>query len=249
MFPVNDSDTRPLTIDQCIVPCKMNNLKANLQNVCSRIDFACKEAGRQVSEIVVVAVSKKHPAEPIRQLYHLGQSAFGENYVQEALAKQKLLQDIDIEWHFIGPLQSNKTQEVAHHFHWVQSADRKKILKRLSDQRPATLPDLNVCIQVNIDREEQKSGVLPEHLMEMAHYAQGLDKLHLRGLMAIPQQATAGHDSSDSYQRMRELFDTLNASGLTLDTLSMGMSGDLESAIMKGSTMVRVGTDLLGQRY
>ncbi len=248
MFSVHDYYAPPLTLDQCIVSCKMNNLKANLQNVRSRVARACEKAGRQASELVVLAVSKRHPAERIQGLYDLGQRAFGENYVQEARAKQELLQNLDIEWHFIGPLQSNKTQVVAHHFHWVQSADRRKILKRLSDQRPATLPALNICIQVNIDREEQKSGVMPEQVMEMAHYVLELENLCLRGLMAIPQQATSEHDSSGSYHRMRELYDQLLASGISLDTLSMGMSGDLETAIMEGSTMVRVGTDLLGQR-
>jgi pyridoxal phosphate enzyme (YggS family) len=226
----------------------MNNLKANLQNVRSRVGRACKNAHREASEVVILAVSKRHPAERIEALYRLGQRAFGENYVQEARAKQSLLHDLDIEWHFIGPLQSNKTLVVAQNFHWVQSVDRMKILQRLSDQRPPELPALNICIQVNIDREKQKGGVMPEHLVEMAHSVQMLDHLKLRGLMAIPQQATAEHNSSGSYRRMRELFNTLLASGLDLDTLSMGMSGDLETAIMEGSSMVRVGTDLLGAR-
>jgi pyridoxal phosphate enzyme (YggS family) len=227
----------------------MNNLKANLQNVRSRVDRACKIAHREASEVVILAVSKRHPAERIKDLYRLGQRAFGENYVQEARTKQSLLHDLDIEWHFIGPLQSNKTGVVAQNFHWVQSADRMKILTRLSAQRPPELPALNICIQVNIDREKQKGGVMPEHLMEMAHSVQGLDHLNLRGLMAIPKPATAEHDSIESYRRMRELFNTLLASGLDLDTLSMGMSGDLETAIMEGSSMVRVGTDLLGARH
>jgi pyridoxal phosphate enzyme (YggS family) len=226
----------------------MNNLKLNLNNVRSRLDLACTNAGKHPSEVRILAVSKLHPEGRIRKLYQLGQRAFGENYVQEALAKQTLLGDLDIEWHFIGPLQSNKTREVAQNFHWVQSADRKKILQRLSAQRPESLPDLNICIQVNIDREEQKSGVMPEQLEELIQYANGLENLNLRGLMAIPKPAAADHDPARSYQRMQELFHGLIASGVALDTLSMGMSADLEVAIIHGSTMVRIGTDLLGPR-
>lgn len=226
----------------------MNNLKVNLNNVRSRVDSACKNAGRKPSDVRILAVSKRHPQQRIRALHQLGQRAFGENYVQEALAKQAILADLDIEWHFIGPLQSNKTREVAQNFDWVQSADREKILRRLSIQRPEHLPELNVCIQVNIDREEQKAGVLPEQLAELVEYASGLKNLKLRGLMAIPMPATPGHDPSGSYQRMQELFQGLIASGMTLDTLSMGMSADLEKAIIHGSTMVRIGTDLLGPR-
>jgi len=248
MFPVLDPYAPTLTIDQCIVSCKMNNLKVNLQNVRSRLDCACTKAGRKPSEVKILAVSKLHPENRIRELYHLGQRAFGENYVQEALAKQALLSELDIEWHFIGPLQSNKTREVAQHFHWVQSVDRKKILRRLSDQRPESLPELNVCLQVNIDQEEQKSGLMPEQLGELVQYAADLKNLRLRGLMAIPKPASADHDPSGSYQHMNELFHGLIAAGIKLDTLSMGMSGDLEEAIMHGSTMVRIGTDLLGPR-
>ena len=226
----------------------MNNLKVNLQNVRSRVESACLKAGREPSEVTILAVSKKHPAARIREFHHLGQHAFGENYVQEALEKQKQLFDLEIEWHFIGPLQSNKTNEAALHFQWVQSVDRIKLLKRLSNQRPASRSELNICIQVNIDREEQKSGIMPEQLEELAQYACSMENLRLRGLMAIPQPATADHDPSDSYRRMNELFQALNASGMALDTLSMGMSADLEDAIIHGSTMVRIGTDLLGPR-
>ncbi len=153
-----------------------------------------------------------------------------------------------LEWHFIGPLQSNKTREVAEHFQWVQSVDRAKLLQRLSNQRPGHLPDLNICIQVNIDREPQKSGVMPEKLSELAQMALSLPGIRLRGLMAIPRIATEIHDPSDSYARMHSLFRDLIESGINLDTLSMGMSADLEAAIMHGSTMVRIGTDLFGPR-
>lgn len=226
----------------------MNNLKENLDNVCARVESACESAGRSPAEICVLAVSKMHPADRIRELYALGQSAFGENYVQDALAKQAQLGDLDIEWHFIGPLQSNKTREVAAHFAWVQSADRAKILRRLSEQRPAGLPALNVCIQVNIDREPQKAGVLPEAAEELARMALDLPGLRLRGLMTIPRMGGEESDPSDSYRRMDTLFRKLRDAGLELDTLSMGMSADLEQAIMHGSTMIRVGTDLLGPR-
>lgn len=226
----------------------MNNLKENLDNVRARVATACESAGRARGDVRVLAASKSHPAERIRDLFGLGQRAFGENYVQEALAKQARLNGLDIEWHFIGPLQSNKTREVAAHFDWVQSADRPKILRRLSEQRPVGLPALNVCIQVNIDREPQKAGVLPESAEELARMALGLPGLRLRGLMTIPRMGDEEYDPSDSYRRMNALVRELRASGLDLDTLSMGMSADLEQAILHGSTMVRVGTDLLGPR-
>jgi pyridoxal phosphate enzyme (YggS family) len=226
----------------------MNDLKANLENVCSRVEIACANAGRDASEVTILAVSKKHPAERIRALQALGQFRFGENYVQEALTKQAILGDLDIEWHFIGPLQSNKTREVAEHFQWVQSVDRVKILRRLSAQRPPELPPLSVCLQVNIDREPQKAGLAPETVQEVAQYAASLDQIQLRGLMAIPRAPEAGRDNSGSFREMRELFNGLREAGFALDTLSMGMSADLETAIMEGSTMVRVGTDLLGPR-
>ena len=226
----------------------MNNLKANLHNIRSRVARACREAGREAAEIRILAVSKKHSADRIRALCELGQRSFGENYVQEALEKMTQLQETDIEWHFIGPLQSNKTREVAAHFHWVQSADRDKILKRLSDQRPQEMPPLNVCIQVNIDREPQKAGSLPENTRALAELAQSLPGLKLRGLMAIPMAPDANHDPGPSYARMRQLFMDLRQAGIEIDTLSMGMSADLEKAILNGSTMIRIGTDLLGPR-
>jgi len=226
----------------------MNNLKVNLDNIRARVARACKQAGRDASEVTVLAVSKRHPVERIEVLNRLGQLSFGENYVQEALAKIEYFRDREIQWHFIGPLQSNKTREVAELFHWVQSVDRVKILQRLSNQRPANLPDLNICIQVNIDREPQKAGALPEQVRELVDAALDLGGLRLRGLMAIPMAASVLHDPSGSYARMNSLFQALIAEGIDLDTLSMGMSADLEAAIMHGSTMVRIGTDLFGPR-
>ena len=226
----------------------MNNLKANLHNVRARVEQACKKAGRDPSEVSILAVSKKHPATRIRELHALGQKAFGENYVQEALAKQAQLEALDIEWHFIGPLQSNKTREAAGHFAWVQSVDREKLARRLSEQRPAELPALNICIQVNIDREPQKAGVLPEHAADLARFAQDLPNLRLRGLMVIPRMGSEAHDPTDSYRRVQELYQRIRDGGIDMDTLSMGMSADLEQAVLQGSTMVRIGTDLLGER-
>lgn len=226
----------------------MNNLKQNLNNFRARLALACEKAGRNPSEIAIVAVSKKHSADRIRALYLMGQTSFGENYMQEALSKIKQFPDQKIEWHFIGPLQSNKTREAASHFQWVQSVDRIKILNRLSGQRPENLPDLNICIQVNIDREPQKAGVMPENVMELARAAAAMPGLRLRGLMTIPMAASAQHDPTDSYRLMQTLYLELINNGLKLDTLSMGMSADLEPAIMCGSTMVRIGTDLFGQR-
>ena len=226
----------------------MNNLKENLQKIYARIASSCQKAGRDPAEVAILAVSKKHPVERILALSQLGQSSFGENYVQEALVKIEQLKPLQLEWHFIGPLQSNKTREVTQHFQWVQSVDRVKILQRLSSQRPVSLPDLNVCIQVNIDREPQKAGVMPEGVNELVDAALTLPGLRLRGLMTIPQIGSTVHSPAESYQRMHMLFQTLKKSGIKLDTLSMGMSADLEAAIMHGSTMVRIGTDLFGER-
>jgi hypothetical protein len=226
----------------------MNNLKENLENIRSRVDLACRTAGRFGEEVAILAVSKRHPAERIEALHTLGQTAFGENYVQEALDKIGRLRHLPIEWHYIGPLQSNKTREAAGHFHWVQTVDRAKIAKRLSDQRPAELPPLNVCVQVNIDREPQKHGVMPEEAEQLARLCAGLPRLRLRGLMCIPRIGSGDHDPSISYRRMADLFRDLKSGGLEMDTLSMGMSADLEAAVTNGSTMVRIGTDLLGPR-
>lgn len=225
----------------------MNDLKTKLHNVRRRIERALENSGRLADSVALLAVSKRHPADRIRNLHSAGQLQFGENYVQEALQKQQLLGDLDIIWHFIGPLQANKTREVAEHFHWVQSADREKLLHRLSNQRPPSLPPLNVLLQVNIDLEAQKAGARPEEVAKLAQLANHLPGLKLRGLMAIPSIQTSNPTGS-SFDRMKQLFEKLRADGFELDTLSMGMSVDLESAIEAGSTMVRIGTDLLGER-
>jgi len=219
-----------------------------LETVRARIGTACRDTGREVTGVRLLAVSKTQPADALRRLHGCGQKAFGENRVQEALPKQGALADLDIEWHFIGPVQSNKTRELAEHFDWVQSVDREKILRRLADQRAADLPPLNVCLQVNIDREPQKAGLPPESVAQLARLAAGMPRIRLRGLMAIPELNPDPDQVRDSFRRMRALFDSLCAAGVDMDTLSMGMSGDLELAIAEGSTMVRVGTDLFGPR-
>lgn len=226
----------------------MNDLNENLEKVNLRIAVACKAAQRDPGDVSLLAVSKRQSVKKIRQLHAAGQLAFGENYLQEALQKQAELGDLHLVWHFIGPIQSNKTKEIARHFQWAQSVDRDKILLRLSRQRPANLPELNVCLQVNIDREEQKSGALPEEIPQLAQLASSLPGLKLRGLMAIPRVESTDEEALHSLQSMHQLFCRLQDSGLILDTLSMGMSADLEQAIVAGSTMVRVGTDLFGPR-
>lgn len=214
----------------------------------SRIARACRKAGREASEITLLAVSKGHPAGRVRALYQAGLRRFGENRVQEAMAKQDQLSDLAIEWHLIGPLQSNKTREAATRFSWVQSVDRERILRRLSDQRPPELPPLNICLQVNIDREPQKHGLDPEAVPGLAAQARGLPGLRLRGLMCIPRLTQDAGATRQSFDRTRALFQQLQDEGLELDTLSMGMSADLEIAVAAGSTLLRVGTDLFGPR-
>ena len=226
----------------------MNNLKENLNNVSSRIRRACAAAGREGESVRLLAVCKRQPAAKVRKVYELGQRAFGENTVQEALAKQAELADLDIEWHFIGALQSNKTADVARAFHWAQSVDREKLMRRLSDQRPENLPPINVCLQVNIDREPQKAGCMPEDVSGLAAAAEGYPGIRLRGLMAIPAATADGGAARESFDRMKELYAACRKGGLAFDTLSMGMSSDMERAVAAGSTMVRIGTDLFGPR-
>ena len=219
-----------------------------LENLRLRLKKACDSAGREAANVRILAVGKKHPAASIRELYRSGQVAFGENQLQEARDKQRELADLGIEWHYIGHIQSNKTRAIAEHFDWVQSVDRMKVLKRLSSQRPGAYPALNICLQVNIEQEPQKSGLLPEQLDALAEAASGLPGIRLRGLMAIPRASDDLLELGDSFRRVREQYELLCGKGYELDTLSMGMSSDLEIAIAEGSTMVRVGTDLFGPR-
>ena len=226
----------------------MNKPIERLESVRQRIEKACKAAGRQPNNVSLLAVSKRHPASEIIVFNKLGVRSFGENQLQEALVKQRELDDLDLQWHFIGTIQSNKTRSIAEHFEWVQSVDRQKILERLSAQRPESLPPLNVCLQVNIDREPQKAGASPEDILKLASFAKGFSNIRLRGLMAIPRMTASASEQHQSFKNVKALFETLKNAGHDMDTLSMGMSSDLEIAISEGSTMVRIGTDLLGPR-
>ena len=200
------------------------------------------------SDILVLAVSKTRPAEDIREAHAAGLSHFGENYLQEALGKIETLSDLDLTWHFIGPLQSNKTRPVAEHFDWVHTVDREKIARRLSEQRPPGMPPLNICLQVNVSGEETKSGVTLEELPGLAVRVRDLPGLTLRGLMAIPAPAETEEEQRRPFRDLREAFVALKDTCPDIDTLSMGMSADLEAAIGEGATIVRVGTALFGPR-
>ncbi|WP_442807356.1 YggS family pyridoxal phosphate-dependent enzyme [Trinickia soli] len=228
----------------------MSHIADNLLAVHARIERAARNADRAPDSISLLAVSKTFPAADIRAAFAAGQRAFGENYVQESLAKIEALGDLraDMEWHFIGPLQSNKTRPVAEHFDWVHSVDRLKIAERLSEQRPDALPPLNVCLQVNVSGESSKSGVAPEEALALARAIAALPKLRLRGLMSIPEPASDQQAQREPHRRLRQLYETLRAQGIELDTLSMGMSGDLEAAVLEGATIVRIGTAIFGQR-
>lgn len=219
----------------------------SLQAVKTRITAACVAAGRPADAVHLLAVSKTFPGSAVREAFAAGARAFGENYVQEGLAKVDELIDLrgQIEWHLIGPLQSNKTRPVAEQFDWVHSVDRLKVAQRLSEQRPAGLPPLNICLQVNISAEASKSGLLPGEVAALAREVAALPRLKLRGLMAIPEP---GPGALAQHQAMARLFAALQAEGLALDTLSLGMSADLEDAVAAGSTMVRVGTAIFGAR-
>jgi pyridoxal phosphate enzyme (YggS family) len=226
----------------------MTSIAANLQAVRARIAAACAGAGRAAESVQLLAVSKTWPATSVREAVAAGQRAFGENYVQEAVAKAAELGDSRLEWHFIGPLQGNKTRQVAENFAWVHSVERLKIAERLAAQRPPNLPALQVCLQVNISGEASKSGCRPDELPALAHAVAVLPGLRLRGLMAIPEPSDDVPLQRSRFALLRELRDRLGADGLGLDTLSMGMSHDLEAAILEGATIVRIGTAIFGQR-
>ncbi|RQM46123.1 YggS family pyridoxal phosphate-dependent enzyme [Paraburkholderia bannensis] len=228
----------------------MTDLVHNLEAVHERIAAAASSAGRAPESVALLAVSKTFPADDVRAAHAAGQRAFGENYVQEAVDKIEALADLraSLEWHFIGPLQSNKTRPVAERFDWVHSIDRLKIAQRLSEQRPAGMPPLNVCLQVNVSGEASKSGTAPEEAVQIAHAIAALPNLRLRGLMSIPEPAETPEAQRAPHRQLRELFDALRADGLALDTLSMGMSADLEAAVLEGATIVRVGTAIFGGR-
>jgi pyridoxal phosphate enzyme (YggS family) len=226
----------------------MDTIENRLQAVKSRIASACRSAARDPRDIVLVAVSKSFPAAAIGAAHAAGQRDFGENHVQEALAKLAALGDRDLVWHFIGPLQSNKTRPVAERFDWVHSIDRLKVAERLAAQRPEQLPALQVCVQVNVSGEASKSGVAPEQAPALAHAVARLPRLRLRGLMTIPEPTSDPALQRRRFETLRSLKERLVREGLPLDTLSMGMSDDLEAAVAAGATMVRVGTAIFGPR-
>ncbi len=226
-------------------------LAESLAAVRTRLAEALNDAGRPATDARLMAVSKTKPASLIREAWHLGQREFGENYVQEALEKQAALADLDgIVWHFIGPLQSNKTRDVAEHFAWVHSVDREKIARRLNDQRPADMPPLEICLQVNISDEATKSGASLAELPALAAAVLSMPRLRLRGLMAIPAPAEDREAQRKPFARLREALEALRERfpEAPLDTLSMGMTGDLEAAVREGATLVRVGTAIFGER-
>ena len=228
----------------------MATISTRLQEVHARIAAACVTAQRPVQSVTLLAVSKTQPAAAVREAFAAGERCFGENYVQEGIAKIAALADLrgQIEWHLIGPLQSNKTRIVAEQFDWVHSADRLKIAQRLSEQRPSHLPPLQVCLQVNISAEGSKSGLLPGEVAAVAQAVAALPRLRLRGLMAIPEPGMTIEQQRIPHASLRQLMRALQRNGLVLDTLSRGMTADLEAAVLEGSTLVRVGTAIFGAR-
>ena len=225
-----------------------STIPAQLLQVQERIQQACVTAARDPLSVRLLAVSKTFPASQVAEAFAAGQTAFGENYIQEAVEKITALAHLPLEWHCIGPIQSNKTRLVAEHFDWVHSVDRLKIAQRLSEQRPDNLAPLNVCLQINIDGGPTKSGVAPQEALALAQAVAQLPRLRLRGIMTIPEPSENFASASEAHREARALFDALCQSGLALDTLSMGMSADLEAAISEGSTMVRVGSAIFGGR-
>ena len=226
----------------------MSNIADNLNKVQSRIAKALAHASNRQSDVQILAVSKQQPADAIRELASLGMHDFGENYLQDALPKLEQLADLHLSWHFIGHIQTNKTRLVAQHFDWVHSVDRLKIARRLNDQRPDQLAPLNVCVQVNISEEDSKDGVAPNAAEQLVRQIAELPRLKLRGLMAIPRASSDFEQQVQAFTELKSLFDRLNTGGAQLDTLSMGMSYDLEAAIAAGATMLRIGQALFGPR-
>ena len=226
----------------------MTMIENNLRAVHERMALACRAAGRDVSAVTLLAVSKTFGVDAVLNAYAAGQTAFGENYIQEAVQKITALRHLPLQWHCIGPIQSNKTRLVAEHFDWVHTVDRLKVAQRLSEQRPATLAPLQVCIQVNVDGGASKSGVPPVEALALAQQVAVLPGLRLRGVMSIPESAPDFIAACALFNSVRAVFDALNVQGLALDTLSMGMSADMEAAIESGSTLVRVGSAIFGAR-
>lgn len=230
----------------------MSSISDNLQAVSADIRTAALASGRDPQQLRLLAVSKTFTADAVIDAAEAGQLCFGENYLQEALEKMQEVQakkpQLQLEWHFIGPIQSNKTRPIAEHFAWVHSVDREKIAQRLSEQRPAGMPALNICLQVNISGEASKSGVLPEEAVALAQKIAVLPGLQLRGLMAVPEASDDEQVQRQAFRQLKLLSDDIQAAGISLDTLSMGMSSDMRAAIAEGSTMVRIGTAIFGNR-
>ena len=223
-------------------------IKTNLASVVDRISLYAKRYQRQADEIRLLAVSKTFPADDIRLAFAAGQAAFGENYVDEAVEKMHLLSDLDIEWHYIGPVQSNKTRKIAEHFHWVHSLASIKHARRMSEQRPANMAPISVCIQLNISQESSKSGIGERELHDFARQLQDLPGLRLRGIMAIPARTDDIDVQRLAFARLASIYRKLQADYDGIDTLSMGMTGDMEAAIAEGTTMLRIGTAIFGER-
>ncbi|MFT6050370.1 MAG: pyridoxal phosphate enzyme (YggS family) [Halioglobus sp.] len=223
-------------------------ISQNVTKLASRVRLAAQKSQRSPQDISIVAASKTRSADIIEQAFQAGITHFGENYLQEALEKIDQLRALKIVWHFIGPIQSNKTRAIAENFDWVHSVDRAKVARRLSAQRPDKLPPLQLCLQVNISQEPSKSGVLAQELPELVQEISELENIQLRGLMAIPAATTDAREQLLAFGQMRELLASVQAMSPTMDTLSMGMSADLEAAIAQGSTLIRVGTDVFGPR-
>lgn len=227
----------------------MTRIAENLSVVNRQISAACQAAGRAPQDVRLLAVSKTFGPEAVREAFEAGQTAFGENYIQEAVEKIEALSHLPLEWHCIGPIQSNKTRLVASSFDWVHTVDRLKIAQRLSEQRPEELPDLQVCVQVNVDGGVNKSGLPPEEVADLMQAINDLPRLKLRGLMCIPEPVEGFDQQCALLERVHTLYERLRAQGFALDTLSMGMSADLVAAVHSGSTMVRVGSAIFGTRH
>lgn len=226
----------------------LSTIAENIFQIQHQLDEYARRHHRPRDGIRLLAVSKGHPAAALRQAHGCGLHEFGESYVQEAMDKIRALADLPITWHFIGSIQSNKTRDIARHFNWVHSIDRLKIAQRLSEQRPAGLPPLNVCLQINISSETRKSGIALDELQQLAGAVAKLPGLQLRGLMALPQASDDFEQQRQAFRQMHQAFMQLRNQGFALDTLSMGMSNDMEAAIAEGSTMVRIGTAIFGER-
>lgn len=226
----------------------MQNIEKNLGHIHQQIEQVAKEYNRDSDNISLLAVSKKKPAVDLRSAYDCGQRDFGENFLQEAQGKIGELSDLEIIWHFIGPVQSNKTRALAESFDWVHCVDRLKIAQRLSDQRPDSMPPINICIQVNIDLEASKSGVAVGDIFELAQAINRLPRIRFRGLMAIPAQRSDFKSQREPFAKLRQALKDLQQRGFDCDTLSMGMSHDMQAAIAEGSTLVRIGTAIFGER-